>query len=162
VRAEPARPPHHGPARLSIVALLGAIWAPFFFAMLILSAVQIAVQPGQAAPVWQQPVQLVLLPLGWAAPFATTVLGLLALGQIQRSNGATYGLSLALFDALFFPLLLVDALIFWVCWLLADATRDSLPPIVFRQAVPTIICVLGDYFLVLRAWAAVQPTTPAR
>jgi hypothetical protein len=106
-------------------------------------------------------VQLVVIPLGWAAPFATTVLGLLALGQIQRSNGASYGLSLALFDSLLFPMLLIDALVFWFCWQIHAAVADSVPQVVFRQAVPTIICVLGDYFLVLRAWAAVQPETPA-
>ena len=159
--ASPPQPTFKGTPKLSLVALLGAIWAPLFFVMLILSAVELNIQPGQAAPAWQQPVQLVLIPLGWAAPFATTVLGLLALGQIQRSNGATYGLSLALFDSLLFPLLLIDALVFWFCWQVHAAVADSLPPVVFRQAVPTIVCVLGDYFLVLRAWAAVQPEAPA-
>jgi hypothetical protein len=158
---KPAAPVHHGPGKLSLVALLGAFWAPLFFVMLILSAVQISVTPGQAAPAWQQPVQLIVVPLGWAAPFATTVLGLLALGQIQRSNGATYGLSLALFDAMLFPLLLLDGIVFWVCLQIAKSMIDSVPILYIGQLLPTVICVLGDYFLVIKSWGAVQPETAA-
>jgi hypothetical protein len=73
---------------LSITALIGALWAPLFFIMLLLSSVQL-----QTPTSWQRPLQLIIVPLGWAAPFATTVLGLLALGNIQRSNGGQYGLS---------------------------------------------------------------------
>jgi len=45
------------------------------------------------------------------APFGTTILGLVAIGKIRRSAGKLYGLPLAVFDALLFPLLLLDGLI---------------------------------------------------
>jgi hypothetical protein len=141
--------------------LIGAIWAPLFFIMLLLSSVQL-----QTPTSWQRPLQLIIVPLGWAAPFATTVLGLLALGNIQRSNGAQYGLSLALFDSLLFPLGLIDFILFWLCWQLAntigapDMMGTATSNLIFHQAMPTVLCVLGDYFLVTRAWAAVQPVAP--
>ena len=161
--APPAPPRTPGDSRLSLTALAGALWAPLFFIMLLLSSVQLEVKPGQAPPIWQRPVQLVVIPLGWAAPFATTVLGLLALGNIQRSHGAQYGLSVALFDAMFFPLLLVDFLVFWLSWQIANAIGapdmmgQAATNLIFHQAIPTVLCVLGDYYLVNRAWAAVQP-----
>ena len=46
-----------------------------------------------------------------AAPFGATILGAVAIGQIRRSAGKLYGLPLAVFDALLFPLLLLDWMI---------------------------------------------------
>jgi hypothetical protein len=45
---------------------------------------------------------------GCLAPFITTILGWIAVSQIRRSSGKLYGLGLALFDGLFFPLLALD------------------------------------------------------
>ena len=169
----PARPParsvevihptHTPNARLSLLALAGALWASLFFLMLVLSSIQLTLAPDAADPLWRTLLNFTLLPLGFTAPIATTVLGLLAIGRIQRSGGHLYGLSLALFDALLFPLLLLDILIFWIGFqidhllvgreLLSGATAA----ILFRQALPTIVCVLGDYYLATRAWSAVQP-----
>ena len=95
-------PPNPGTAstdagpRFSQVAILGAAWAPLFFALL----------PMSAAPSFARVISMfTLLPLGLLAPFGTTTLGVIALGQIRRSSGRLYGLGLALFDALVFPLL---------------------------------------------------------
>ncbi len=156
-----------GPAKLSKTALVGAIWAPLFPIMLAVSSVQIQVSQGQQPPIWVASLQFLLIPLGWSALFATTVLGLIALSQIQKSAGRVKGLSLALFDAMIYPLLLLDALVFWLCWQVTaqlQANDAITPPIasLINQALPTVACVLGDYFLVARAWLAVLPRRAAR
>jgi len=43
-----------------------------------------------------------------------------------------------------------------------DYLPDAVSNVIFRQALPTIICVLGDYFLVTRAWAVVKPARKRR
>ena len=156
-----AIPQAAGAAKLSLTALIGAIWATLFPLMLGLSSIPINVVGGQP-PVWHTILQLIAVPLGWSAPFATTVLGLMAIGRIQKSQGRVRGLSLALFDALLFPMLLLDFLVFWLCWHVTDqlvAQEAITPPIakLINQALPTVAVVLGDYFVAVRAWVAVQP-----
>jgi hypothetical protein len=154
----PAAPaPPTGPPRLSLTALVGAIWSLLFFVMIAATAAT-HVAEGASAPRWLVFVQVG----GWSAPFATTVLGLLSLGRIQRSRGHLFGLSLALFDALLFPLLLLDALIFWICWQIAaqlmaqNSINDAIYRLI-REIIPTVASILADYFLVVQAWSAVQP-----
>ena len=64
---------------------------------------------------WQWLLQQRVLPIGWAAPFATPVLGLFAIDRIRHSKGRIYGLSLATFDVAFFLLLTLDSIIFGIC-----------------------------------------------
>ncbi|MDQ3441503.1 MAG: hypothetical protein M3478_14260, partial [Planctomycetota bacterium] len=52
-----------------------------------------------------------LLAVAFTAPFGATILGLIAISQIRQSAGRLYGMPLAIFDTLLFPLLLLDALI---------------------------------------------------
>lgn len=150
-----------GPKSLSKAALLGALWAPLFALMFILSGIQLNILPGESPPWWYNGLQYSMLPLGWSAPLATTVLGLLAIGRIQKSNGRVYGMSLAVFDSLVFPLLLIDFIVFKICWQLNSQLLDQQAisePVakLITQIIPTVACVLGDYFLVARAWMAVQ------
>jgi hypothetical protein len=150
-----------GPRSLSLTALLGIAWGMLFPLMILLSGIAVEPLPGESPPWWHSALQFTVLPLGWSAPFATTVLGLLAIGQIQKSRGRVYGLSLALFASLLYPLLLLDYIAFWLCWQVNQQMMDqgSVAPSMSKlitQIVPTVACVLGDYFLTARAWMAVQ------
>jgi len=62
-------------------------------------------------PAWQTAAVLVLVAISVTAPFGTTVLGWLGVAHIRRSEGRLYGLRLAVFDGLLFPLLTLDAMI---------------------------------------------------
>ena len=54
---------------------------------------------------------IVLIVLGMLGVFGTTILGWLAAAQIRRSEGMLYGMWLAAFDGLLFPLLIFDAVV---------------------------------------------------
>jgi len=112
--ATAARPP-----RFSRLAIWGAVWAPLFLVAAVpaLMVVQVFVAPGSPPHGmirWQVLLSLTLLPLGLTAPFGTTILGWIAAAQIRHSAGRLYGLGLAVFDGLLFPLLLLGVLIVWV------------------------------------------------
>lgn len=66
------------------------------------------------APIGLKMLFLIMLPLGLAAPFGTTVLGMMAISEIWHSGGRLYGLPLAVADALLFPLLVLDVLLVWI------------------------------------------------
>jgi len=102
--------------RLSRTAMVGALWAPFFFVawVSIRMARSVVVAPGEAPPgptLWQYLALIAVGGLGLTAPFGTTALGIAAISQIRNSGGRLYGLALAVFDALLYPLLALDVLI---------------------------------------------------
>jgi tRNA A-37 threonylcarbamoyl transferase component Bud32 len=106
--------------RFSRTAIVGACWVPLFFITFVLNFTTHAVQGEYHGPAWWQVLLLILLvPTGFTAPFGTTILGWVAVSQIRRSTGKLYGLWLAVFDGLFFPLLVVDGAIAWLWVVLA-------------------------------------------
>ncbi len=145
------------PPRLSRTASWGAVLAVLFFVglaitallhwaatarLLILSPVRIILV---LSPVW-----LLLL----AAPFGTTILGWTAVSQIRRSAGRLYGLGLAVFDGLLFPLLALDAFIFCV---LHALTGD-----VFRGdylAIALLVSFVFDWRIAWWVWRVVNKST---
>jgi serine/threonine protein kinase len=67
----------------------------------------------------------VLTPLACLGAAGATFLGWVAVTQIRRANGRLYGLGLALFDGLFFPLLLLDGFIVFAGLLGARVVADN-------------------------------------
>jgi predicted Ser/Thr protein kinase len=103
-------------ARLSRVAVVGAVWAPFFLFVVVatFSVVTVRVEAGAEPPGpawWQTALAVTLLPLGLTAPLGTTICGVVSLSQIRHSGGRLYGLGLAVFDLLLYPLLALNAVI---------------------------------------------------
>jgi len=108
---------------------------------------------------------VVLLPLGSLAPFATTILGWIAVGQIRRSAGRLHGLGLALADGLLFPLLLLDILVymFWrvviavaVAWKTLGIAALGRPHYASVDRNPMVVVVLAAITSVVVDWLIVR------
>ncbi len=115
-------------SRFSRLAIVGACWSPFFFMAFVgMFTVHLAIHTTQGEPLPYQGPNLIqqffigiLILLGALAPFGTTICGWIAITQIRRSSGRLYGLGLAVFDGLLFPLLALDGLITWAWWQLIE------------------------------------------
>ncbi|MEI8292168.1 MAG: hypothetical protein WCH99_22080, partial [Verrucomicrobiota bacterium] len=106
------------PSRFSRPAIWAALWILVLPAGLLLNTfatLYIAEQPRH--DVMRYVIGLpgiVLIGLGILGVFGTTILGWIAVSQIRRSTGKIYGLGLAVFDGLLFPLLTLDGVFVWV------------------------------------------------
>ncbi len=165
--------------RFSRKAILGAVWAAFFFVAIL---PMVFVTGGQSVPIhttdsqstlaeretqpvaepaddgpqwWQWVLIFTLLPLGATAPFGTTILGAVSVSEIRHSRERLIGLPLALADVLLFPLLLLDALICFACYTPAATNRfiDEFVPIAI--IVGLLISVVVDFLIVRWAWRRV-------
>jgi tRNA A-37 threonylcarbamoyl transferase component Bud32 len=110
------------PQRLSIPAVVGACWVPFFFA----AATFLKWEGRTPFPRGFTFLAQVLIYLSFTACVGTTLLGWLSVTQIRRSGGRLYGLALAVFDGLLFPLLLSDALVFAVIYFVVSAVARAM------------------------------------
>ena len=158
----PAKAHRHVSQRsLCWLAVLGLLWAILLPVMLGLFSVLPEIPRNMSIPWWRSVLQGTILPLGWDAWAATPVLGLLALDRIRTSKGRLYGLSLALFDVVLFPLLTLDGIVYWACLALnrrlgGTNASDDIISIAVAQVLPAVACVLCDYFLVAWLWKIVQ------
>ena len=152
--------------RFSRTAIAGACWTTFVVVGLV--PLFIALKP-VSVPAGSPPVGvswlvlLIGLPLallGLTAPFITTIFGWVAVSQIRRSAGKLYGMWLAVFDGLLFPLLAVDAVLLAVCMITADAITGTDSPENRARAA----CILGwvllslmiDWLIIRAVWRAVN------
>jgi serine/threonine protein kinase len=150
--------------RLPRVAIAAALWAPFaLFAMLYFITIDVVSTPNGAEPRgpawWQWLMIFTLLPLSITAPFGTTVLGGVALTQIRHSAGRFYGLGLALFETLLFPIAVIDLLIWYG---IAVVIREKLmlsnpnPSVWSADITPLIVAALViavvDALLIYVGW----------
>jgi hypothetical protein len=159
IRAIPLTYSTGGSPRLSRAALWGAIWAPWFWIALVLFVMPVAhvttTGPGPTATprtvAWVGMLAMPFLLLGLTAPFGTTILGAAAISQIRRSGGQLYGMGLAIADALFYPLLLLDGFILAATIFVVRALPPaaiSKPIAILAVVAALILCLLVDWFIV--------------
>ncbi|PWU16293.1 MAG: hypothetical protein C5B50_13845 [Verrucomicrobia bacterium] len=96
--------PRAFPPRYSRTAIVGAVWAAAGVLLALLTNALVAAGPSNAFLFVAIPMAAIYL----TAPFGAAILGLIAISQIRRSGGRIYGLPLALFAVLFFPILVLD------------------------------------------------------
>jgi predicted Ser/Thr protein kinase len=159
------------PEKFSRKAIIGACWIPFIlFAMATMVAIPAAQAATRSGPTWWQIALAVLtLPLAFSAPFGATILGWLAVSDIRRSRGRIAGLPLAVFDGLFFPLLVLDVFMFLgvrngFYWFTATQLDPSFknPPSELVTLGALLVCAVVDFLIIRRVWRAVKltPTAP--
>jgi predicted Ser/Thr protein kinase len=148
--------------RFSRAAIVGACLAPLAFFAVMPPVFKTIVYlfrfyEGPGSGISAAGMMLALLGLvGFATPFATTILGFAAIAHIRKSAGRVSGMGLALFDGLLFPLLALDAVIFRILALLAFLARiPSVLPLsmmTFAAIFVLPVCAVVDFFVVRWAW----------
>jgi hypothetical protein len=133
-------------------AVIGATLLPFG---IILSLMTFVVSPSSESTsptALQWIARVTILPLGILAPFACTTLGLMGISQIRNSKGAMTGMPLAFSVGLFYPLLILDFVIFWILATAFSALET--------WNIILILCLLFlltlDYFIIRTAWKNVN------
>jgi hypothetical protein len=155
------------PARFSRTAIAGAVWAPLFFIAFttIFMARRVKIEPDSQPPGpawWQYVLMLTLLAAGLVAPFGTTVLGIISIAQIRQSARRLYGMALAVFDALLFPLFALDVSIYWLWSKVLTEAPPSAPAnatalLTSIRSVPfmtLLTCAIVDAIVILLVWNA--------
>ncbi|MBN1555830.1 MAG: protein kinase [Phycisphaerae bacterium] len=144
--------------RMSKLAVIGAIWAPFAFIVFFTMFMGFRVVPAGTSrepTLLQWVLRYTVLPLGVTAPFGTTILGIIAITKIRHSLGRLYGLGLAVLDALLFPLLVLNVLI-GVCFsrlatVIQFSSNES-----DNQAIALgatfFVCIVVDIVVFLLVW----------
>jgi predicted Ser/Thr protein kinase len=159
------------PEKFSRKAIIGLCWVPFFFiAVFGFFSTHVSMRVDADNPPPQVTLSffrifltLFLLLPGALAPFGTTLLGWMAVGDIRRTRGRVGGLPLAVFDGLFFPLLILDVFLVVVGNGLMNIFRHTEPSLgeIWRPVFVggSILIALGvDYLIVRRVWRAVRLT----
>ncbi len=108
--------------RFSRKAILGFCCAPL---MILLPLAFLPTGGPNRFASWQYPLMFTLGPLGAVAPFATTILGWLAVHDIRHSRGRITGLGLALFAALVYPLLVLNGVLVTIVMYLGHESGAS-------------------------------------
>ena len=134
----------------SMRTIIGAIIIPFgLFLMLLIIPLSTSTSPTPVS-IWQTILRFTLLPLSILAPFASTALGLLGISEIRNSKGGVYGMPLAVFVSLFYPILVLDLILFIIGWsVLGDIEGWDFIPLVWL----TLVLVI-DYFIIRTTWRA--------
>ena len=138
--------------RISRLAIIGALLIPFgFFTVLLFFPLSRSTTPISPST-WQTLLRYTLLPLSIIAPIASTALGFISISKIRNSNETIYGLPLAVFVSLFYPIIVLDLILIIIGWtLLGDIQGWSFLPVIWLFFVFAI-----DYLIVRSTWRAVN------
>lgn len=141
--------------RFSRYAIFGAVWLPFGIIMALMTFVVTGASSSPSTTtVGQWVARLTILPLGILAPFACTALGLMAVSEIRKSKGSVVGMPLAVFVGLFYPVLILDAILFVLVTVLFQ--NETYWNVVSLATI--LLLVVIDYLIVRASWkAAMKP-----
>jgi predicted Ser/Thr protein kinase len=100
----------------------------------------------------QEFIMWVCILIGCTPMFATTILGMVSITQIRHSAGRLYGIGLALFDTLLFPLILLNIIMFGV--FAGNIVQIPLGPYYGKYVIFAVIfaCPLLDFLIIRWAW----------
>ena len=138
--------------RISRQAMIAAILLPFG---IIAAFLTFAISPssGNPSPTWfQWLMRVTILPLGILAPFACTILGYIGISQIRNSRGEITGLPLAFSVTIFYPLIIVDFMLFWI---IASAfSAEEYWNILLLLCILFILVL--DFVIIKSAWRTIR------
>lgn len=145
-------------ASISKHAVIGAVLLPFgiilaISMMTVSSSSSTAYVDGvavveQGRTFWQWLASFTLIPLGIISPFAATILGLIGISRIRASLGQITGLPLALFVTLFYPILILDGILFMTSVsLFQDASYWNI-----ALVITVVLILAADYFTIRKGW----------
>ena len=109
-------------------------------------------RPAEGLTWWQWLLIFTVLPLGLTAPFGTTIMGLAAISSIRHSRGHLSGLPLAVADALFFPLLILDIIVGVAAIYIISAIFGHGLNIGLAVALFLILAIVMDFFIARAVW----------
>ncbi len=170
----PASPPSED-ARLSRMALIGAIWA-FLGIIAVIPSMMLSqtVNLAEGRPsglVYEQPpvaftvFMAVLLFIGMGAPIGTTILGAISMSNIKKSGGKLYGLPLAFADTVLFPMLLLHGAMAVMLGLLIVSIMKIAGVTAGLGAAEmgllAMLPLIADFFIVRALWRKVAGTADA-
>lgn len=154
--------------KISRAAIIGAVFLPFGLVMAILFLLPVsfatfseidgvAVESMPQTAWWQWLLRFTVLPLGILSPFVTTISGLVAMSQIRASKGKLVGKPLALIDALFYPLLLLDGLVLALLFaIIASIPEGNLALTETMAMLGYLAVIILDVVVVAIAWARLR------
>jgi len=154
--------------KVSRTAIIGAVLLPFGILMATLfllpasfttySAIDgVTTSNLPATTWWQWLLRFTMLPLGIISPFATTILGLVSISQIRASKGKLVGKPLALIDALFYPILVLDGLLIAFMFLIIANIPDGNLALTEGLALLSyLLVIIIDLIIVGIAWLKIR------
>lgn len=136
--------------KVSRRAIVGTVLLPFGLCLVLLVIPISSSFSQEQTSLWQTILRYTLLPVSIAAPFASTALGLWAISEIRHSNGRVYGMPLAVLVTLFYPIIVLDLILFTIGWsILGGIDGWEIIPLAWL-----ILVLVIDYFIIRTVWRA--------